>query len=132
MARGGGVLTSTGDPTLNETTAPTTVFIDNFGTIESTGNLTGNAALRSFTQSSTGSLLTSMTSSGAKTLTVSGQATLAGALTITAAPGTYKSGAYNVLKAGGITGAFTSLSGNLSSFARRLIPLTQVALHVVS
>ena len=40
----GGVLTSTGDPTLNETTAPTTVFIDNFGTIESTG--TGARAIR--------------------------------------------------------------------------------------
>ena len=81
-------------------------------------SLNGNAALRSFTQTSAGSLLTSLTTSGAKTVTISGQAVLAGNLSITATSGTYTNGKYNILTAGGVTGEFSSLSGNLASFVR--------------
>jgi len=92
--------------------------VDNAGALDLRG-LTGGASLGgSFTQSSTGSLFMRMAASGPQSLTIAGAASLDGVLSLTAAPGTYKSGVYRLLSAGSVSGTFSSFSTNLASFAR--------------
>jgi len=94
------------------------VSVTNNGVVDLTG-LSGGATMGgAFTQSSTGSLLMTMAASGPRSLTIGGAASIGGALTLTAAPGAYRSGTYHLLTAGSLSGTFSSFSSNLSSFAR--------------
>ena len=92
--------------------------VANAGALDLRG-LTGGATLGgSFTQSSTGSLFMRMGASGPQGLAIAGAASLDGVLSLTAAPGPYKSGVYRLLSAGSVSGTFSSFSTNLASFAR--------------
>lgn len=69
-----------------------------------------------FTQSSTGTLAMNFSPTNNQKLNVTGTASLAGSLSLTASSGTYSKGSYTLLSANRITGTFGSLSTNLSSY----------------
>jgi autotransporter-associated beta strand protein len=69
-----------------------------------------------FTQSSTGTLAMNFSPTNNQKLIVTGTASLAGALSLTANSGAYSKGRYTLLSANRITGALGSLSTNLSSY----------------
>ena len=133
VVQGGGVLALAA---ANNYTGPTTIgsgstlalrgsgaiaasaSVANAGALDLRG-LTGGATLGgSFSQTSSGTLFMRMAASGPQGLTIAGAASLDGVLSLTAAPGTYKSGVYRLLSAGSVAGAFSSFSSNLASFAR--------------
>ena len=94
------------------------VSVTNNGVVDLTGLSGATTMGGTFTQASTGSLLMTMTASGPRSFTIGGAASLDGALTLTAAPGAYRSGTYRLLTAGSLAGTFSSFSTNMASFAR--------------
>ena len=94
------------------------VSVANNGVLDLTGRSGPTQMGGAFTQSSTGSLLMTMTVNGPRSLTIAGAAAIDGALTLTAAPGAYRSGTYHLLTAGSLSGTFSSVSTNMASFAR--------------
>ena len=76
---------------------------------------TTNVSVASYTQSSTGNLAMGFSPTSNQKLLVTDAASLAGGLTLVGSSGTYQSGRYVLLTAGGVTGSFGSLSSNLSS-----------------
>ena len=133
VVQGGGTLALTAVNTytgLTSVAAGTTLALQGEGAIANSVTVTNNGALDltglsgattmggAFTQSSTGSLLMTMTANGPRSLTIAGAASLGGALTLTATPGAYRSGTYRLLTASGLSGTFSNFSTNLGSFAR--------------
>ena len=133
VVQGGGTLALTAINTytgLTSVAASTTLALQGAGAIANSVSVANNGVLDltgrsgptqmggAFTQSSTGSLLMTMTANGPRSLTIAGAAAIDGALTLTAAPGAYRSGTYHLLTAGSLSGTFSSVSTNMASFAR--------------
>ena len=133
VVSGGGTLSLTAE---NTYTGPTTVdagstlalvgvgsitpssALNNNGTVDVTAK-TGNVALGgSYTQTSTGNLLMNISPTNNQKILVAGAATLAGGLSLNASPGAYSAGKYTLLTASGVTGSFSGLATNLSSYTR--------------
>lgn len=94
----------------------TSSSVSNNGTFNITGK-SGNVSVLSYTQGSSGTLVMNYAPGSTQQLSVNGAASLAGALSLSAGSGSYKSGKYTLLTAGsGISGSFSSLSSNLSSY----------------
>lgn len=92
--------------------------LNNSGNVDVRG-ANGNVALGgTFTQGSTGSLLMNISPTNNQKVLVTGAATLAGNLTLTASSGTYSTGRYTLLTANGVTGKFDSLLSNLPTYTR--------------
>ena len=101
----------------------TSSALNNSGTFDirgASGNvLLGNSSITAtFTQTSTGSLLMNISPTNNQKVLVSGAASLAGNLSLTASSGTYKAGRYTLITANGVTGKFDSFSSNLASYTR--------------
>jgi autotransporter-associated beta strand protein len=130
VVSGGGTLNLTA---VNTYTGPTTVDagstlslsgsgsvsqssgVTNNGTLNITGK-TGNVSLAGYTQSSSGNLAMNFSPSNNQKILVSGAASLAGGLDLTAGSGVYKAGKYSLLTASAVTGTFGSFTSNLNSF----------------
>ena len=94
----------------------TSASVTNNGTMDITGK-TGNASLGgSFTQGASGSLIMNFASANNQQLNIVGAANLAGALSLNASSGSYNVGRYTLLTASSITGTFSNLTSNLSSY----------------
>ncbi|WP_280785663.1 autotransporter outer membrane beta-barrel domain-containing protein [Polynucleobacter sphagniphilus] len=92
--------------------------LNNSGNVDVRG-ANGNVALGgTLTQASTGSLLMNISPTNNQKVLVTGAATLAGNLTLTASSGTYTTGRYTLLTANGVTGKFDSLFSNLPTYTR--------------
>jgi autotransporter-associated beta strand protein len=132
VVNGGGTLalmaanTYTG---LTEISAGSTLALIDSGSIASSSGLTNagtfdihnianNVSLAGFSQASSGVLAMSFASINNQELLVNGSASLAGALSLTAAPGTYTAGHYTLLNSKGLlTGSFSKLAiASLSNY----------------
>jgi len=83
------------------------------GIVDPGGGGVGPLTVGNFTQGSTGTLTIELSPSGVSELDVKGAAALGGTLHLEFAPGSYKSGVYQLLSASSITGAFAKVSGNI-------------------
>lgn len=109
----GSTLALSGNGSISTSTA-----LNNNGTVNVTGK-TGNVSLGgTFTQAATGSLLMNISATNNQKVLVTGAASLAGNLTLTASSGTYTAGKYTLITANGVTGTFGSFSSDLSSYTR--------------
>jgi uncharacterized protein with beta-barrel porin domain len=68
---------------------------------------------KSFSQGSAGTLTVELSPNGVSELEVNGAATLGGTLRLEFAPGSYKSGVYQLMSASSIAGNFASIAGNI-------------------
>ena len=108
------------------------------GTVAPGGGAIGPLTVGTFTQSAPGALTIELSPTGASELNVTGAATLGGALHLEFAPGSYKSGVYQLVTASSITGTFASVSGNIGvgfsqdiSIGSTVIDLTLTKLTVL-
>lgn len=111
------VLSGNGSIATSGTDATIGTGVFNNGIFNVTGVSANTVSIgTNFTQSSTGTLAMNFSPTNNQKLNVTGTASLAGALSLTASPGTYSKGRYTLLSANRITGTFGGLSTNLSSY----------------
>lgn len=129
VAAGGGTLALAAANTytgLTSITAGSTLALSGDGAIALSNSLTNNGnfniagktanvSVATYTQGSTGALAMNVSPTNTQKLMVTGIASLAGGLSLTGSAGTYRPGRYSLLTANGVSGAFGSLSSNLSS-----------------
>lgn len=92
--------------------------VTNNGTFNVRG-VSGNVPLGgTLTQASAGSLLMNISPTNNQKVLVTGAASLAGNLSLTASAGTYTSGKYILITANGVTGTFGTFSSTLPTYTR--------------
>jgi autotransporter-associated beta strand protein len=90
--------------------------VSNIGGIVAPGGSIGTLTVNSYAQSASGTLQVEVTPSAASQLHVTGQANLAGTVSLIFDPGSYSSKTFPILTAGGgITGNFTALNSTLAA-----------------
>ena len=132
VVAGGGTLALTAANTYTGSTtvsAGSTLALSGNGAIATSSNVTNNGtfsivgknsnvSLTRFSQGSSGILAMNFLPNNTQRLNVVGAASLAGTLSLTAVSGSYNTGKYTLLTSGGLTGTFSNLSTNLSSYTR--------------
>jgi autotransporter-associated beta strand protein len=92
--------------------------VSNQGKLDLRGIAGNGVALSQFSQGAGGQLLMRTSASAAQLLSVAGTASLNGTLAISAQPGNYKSGVFKLISADQVSGAFSSVSGDLANYVR--------------
>ena len=92
--------------------------VSNQGKLDLRGIAGNGVALAQFSQGAGGQLLMRTSASAAQLLSVAGTANLNGTLAISAQPGNYKSGVFKLISADQVSGAFSSVSGDLGNYVR--------------
>lgn len=90
--------------------------VTNNGKFDITGKTTNVTLGGTYTQGSNATLAMNFATSNNQKLIVTGVASLNGGLSLNASNGTYTPGRYSVLTASSLSGSFSSLSSNLSSY----------------
>ena len=99
------------------TVGATGTTLTNSGTVSPGNNSIGTLAVGgAYVQNSGGSLAIGLTPTTNDLLAVTGQATLAGTLTVSGSAGTYSPTRYTLMTSGGRTGIFDALSSNLGTY----------------
>ncbi len=91
--------------------------VTNNGTVAPGGSIGTLTVSGNYVQNSGGNLTTSITPAANSVLAVTGTASLAGSFTIDAGSGTYTKKTYTLLTSSGLSGTFSSSSGNLSAYS---------------
>lgn len=89
----------------------------NSGTVAPGGSIGTLSVGGNYSQNAGGMLSTSITPTENSVLAVSGKANIAGNFVIDASAGTYGKKVYTVLTSSGLSGSFSGVSGNLSSYS---------------
>jgi len=92
--------------------------VSNQGKLDLRGVAGHGVSLAQFSQGATGQLLMRTSASAAQLLSVAGTANLNGTLAISAQPGNYKSGIFKLISADQVSGAFSSITGDLGNYVR--------------
>ncbi len=91
--------------------------VTNNGTVAPGGSIGTLTLSGNYVQNSGANLTTSITPAANSILAVTGTASLAGSFTIDASSGIYTKKTYTLLTSSGLSGSFSSASGNLSTFS---------------
>ena len=96
----------------------TSTNVSNQGKLDMRGTTSGVVSVHQLSQGANGQLLMRTNTSGAQLLSVRGSANLDGTLSISAQPGSYKSGIFKLITADQVNGRFSSVSGDLGDYVR--------------